>query len=181
MVLSAESWQAAALTSIIIAVLIYPLLSLVEGQPWYGKLFVQKSKGEVKRSLLMLFFMFAAVIAVAWGVFGKPHVAAAAILMWGMGDAMAALVGIPFGKHKIRFKPINGRKSWEGSFAMMVASFVVGTGLLWLYHGFAPGFVILPVLIAALIGTIVEMLSPSEWDTVTVPIAILGFLMIMGV
>ena len=40
MVLSAESWQAAALTSIIIAVLIYPLLSLVEGQSWYGKLFV---------------------------------------------------------------------------------------------------------------------------------------------
>ena len=181
MLLSAESWQAAALTSIIIAVLIYPLLSLVEGQPWYEKLFVQKSKGEVKRSLLMLFFMFAAVIAVAWGVFGKPHVAAAAILMWGMGDAMAALVGIPFGKHKIRFKPINGRKSWEGSFAMMVASFLVGTGLLWLYHGFALGFVILPVLIAALIGTIVEMLSPSEWDTVTVPIAILGFLMIMNI
>lgn len=147
----------------------------------YGKLFVQKSKGEVKRSLLMLFFMFAAVIAVTCGAFGKPHVAAAAILMWGTGDAMAALVGIPFGKHKIRFKPINGRKSWEGSFAMMVASFLVGTGLLWLYHRLPLCFVILPVLIAALIGTFVEMLSPSEWDTVTVPVAILSFLMIMGV
>ena len=181
MVLSAESWQAAALTSIIIAVLIYPLLSLVEGQAWYGKLFVQKSKGEVKRSLLMLFFMFAAVIAVTCGAFGKPHVAAVAILMWGTGDAMAALVGIPFGKHKIRFKPINGRKSWEGSFAMMVASFLVGTGFLWLYHRLPLCFVILPVLIAALIGTFVEMLSPSEWDTVTVPVAVLSFLMIMGV
>ena len=181
MVLSAESWQAAALTSIIIAVLIYPLLSLVEGQAWYGKLFVQKSKGEVKRSLLMLFFMFAAVIAVTCGAFGKPHVAAVAILMWGTGDAMAALVGIPFGKHKIRFKPIYGRKSWEGSFAMMVASFLVGTGFLWLYHRLPLCFVILPVLIAALIGTFVEMLSPSEWDTVTVPVAILSFLMIMGV
>ena len=181
MVLSAESWQAAALTSIIIAVLIYPLLSLVEGQAWYGKLFVQKSKGEVKRSLLMLFFMFAAVIAVTCGAFGKPHVAAVAILMWGTGDAMAALVGIPFGKHKIRFKPIYGRKSWEGSFAMMVASFLVGTGFLWLYHRLPLCFVILPVLIAALIGTFVEMLSPSEWDTVTVPVAVLSFLMIMGV
>ena len=180
-VLSAENWQAAVLTSIIIAVLIYPLLSLFERQPWYGKLFVQKSKGEVKRSLLMLFCMFAAVIAVAWGVFVKPHVAAAAILMWGMGDAIAALVGIPFGKHKIRFKPVSEKKSWEGSLAMLIVSFLAGTGLLWLYHGFSLGFVMLPALIAALMGTIVEMLSPSEWDTVTVPLAILGFLMMMGV
>ena len=52
-----------------------------------GRFFVQKSPGEIKRSLLMLFFMFAAVITVAWGIFGKPHIAAASILMWGMGDA----------------------------------------------------------------------------------------------
>ena len=180
MVLSAENWQAAMLTSVIIAVLIYPLLSLLEDQSWYGKLFIQKSKGEVKRSLLMLFFMFAVVIAVAWGMFGKPHIAAAAILMWGMGDAVAALVGIPLGKHKIRFKPIEGRKSWEGSIAMLAVSLLAGACLLCLYHGFSLDSVMFPMLIAALMGTIVEMLSPSEWDTVTVPIVILGFLMIMG-
>ena len=44
----------------------------------------------------MLFLMFAAVISVVWGVFGKPYIAAAAILMWGTGDAAAALIGIPF-------------------------------------------------------------------------------------
>ena len=54
MMLTAESWQATALTSVIIAVLIYPLLSLIEKEPWYGRLFVQKSPGEIKRSLLML-------------------------------------------------------------------------------------------------------------------------------
>lgn len=54
----------AALTSVIIAVLVYPLLSLFENESWYGKLFVQKSPGEVKRSLLMVFFMFAAAALV---------------------------------------------------------------------------------------------------------------------
>ena len=49
----------------IIAVLVYPLLSMFENVNWYGKLFVQKSPGEVKRSLLKVFFMFAAVIAAA--------------------------------------------------------------------------------------------------------------------
>jgi hypothetical protein len=31
---------------------------------WYGRLFVEKSHGEIRRSLLMLFFMFAAVMLV---------------------------------------------------------------------------------------------------------------------
>ena len=74
---------------------------MAEKQPWFEKFFVQKSKGEIKRSMLLLFAMFAAVIVVAWGIFGKPGIAAASILMWGVGDAAAALIGIPFGKHKV--------------------------------------------------------------------------------
>ncbi|MBQ9663831.1 MAG: TSUP family transporter [Oscillospiraceae bacterium] len=181
MELSARSWQAAALTSIIIGAVIYPVLALLEDEKWYGELFVQKSKGEVKRSLLMLFFMFAVVIAVAWGIFGKPHIAAAAILMWGAGDAAAALVGIPFGAHKVRCRPVYGRKSWEGSLTMLVISFLAGAGLLWLYHGFPFAGVWMPVTVAAIAGTLVEMLSSSEWDTVTVPLAILGLLLLMGI
>ena len=65
MTLTAACWQAAALTSVIMAMVIYPLLALAESGKWYGRFFVQKSPGEIKRSLLMLFFMFAAVIAVA--------------------------------------------------------------------------------------------------------------------
>ena len=38
----------------IIAVLVYPLLSMFENVSWYGKLFVQKSPGEVKRSQRLL-------------------------------------------------------------------------------------------------------------------------------
>ncbi len=72
---------------------------------WYSRLFVQKSPGEIKRSLLMLFFMFAAVITVSWGLFNNKHAAAAAILMWGVGDATAALVGIPLSSC---FPPVSG-------------------------------------------------------------------------
>ena len=39
----AENWQSAALTSVIIAVAIYPLLAFFENASWYGNLFVQKS------------------------------------------------------------------------------------------------------------------------------------------
>lgn len=64
----------------------------------------------------------ALLVAVAWGIFDKPLIAATSILMWGAGDGAAALIGIPFGKHKVKFKPADGKKSWEGSAAMLTVS-----------------------------------------------------------
>ena len=127
----------------------------------------------------MLFFMFAAVIAVSWGLFKNPNAAAAAILMWGVGDAAAALVGIPFGKHKVMFKPVNGRKSWEGSGAMLAVSFVTGILLFTLRCGYGTGLSFACALVMAAAGTFVELISGSEWDTVTVPAVMLVIALVM--
>ena len=177
MTLNAENWQAAAITSVVIAVALYPLLSMVEHEKWYGELFVQKSPGEVKRSLLMLFFMFASVIAIAWGFFGNSHIAAASILMWGMGDASAALVGIPYGNHKIRIRYTV--KSWEGTFAMFAAAFLSGIAVLHFFGGSDTGPAVLAALSAGSVGAVTELFSPSEWDTVTVPVAIMIVLLVL--
>ena len=179
MTMTAESWQAAALTSVIMAVAIYPLLMLVENEKWYERFFVQKSPGEIKRSLLMLFFMFAAVIAVAWGAFGNSHIAAASILMWGMGDASAALVGIPYGRHKIKTR--YATKSWEGSLAMFAAAFLFGIIVLHFFGGFNTGRAAIAAFPAAAAGTVTELFSPSEWDTVTVPMVILIVLLLFTI
>ena len=127
----------------------------------------------------MLFFMFAAVITVSWGLFHNKHAAAAAILMWGVGDATAALVGIPFGKHKVNIKPVNEKKSWEGSCGMLLVSAFTGTMFLWLYGGYSAAVSVSCTLTMAVAGTIVELFSPSEWDTVTVPVAMLAIALIM--
>ena len=180
MILSAKSWQAAALTSILIAVVVYPVLAAFEKAPWYKKFFVQKSSGEIKRSLLMLFFMFAALISVSWGLFGRPHLAAAAIMMWGTGDAVAALVGIPYGKHKVQSRLTDGKKSWEGSMAMLVVSFLSGIIILLLVQKMPLHKAVLTTAVGALLGTATELLSPSEYDTVTVPTVILAVLLLLG-
>ena len=180
MIASAESWQSASLTSLIITVLIYPVLSLLEHESWYGQLFVQKSEGEIKKSLLKVFFMFAVLTAAAWGIFGRPHAAAAAVLMWGVGDAFAALVGIPFGKHKVKWKLTDGKKSWEGSLAMLCVSFLTGFILIHFRYLFPAGVSLATAFAGALAGTLAELLSDSEWDTVTVPVVILAvFLLIV--
>ncbi len=180
MILSAKSWQAAALTSVLIAVAVYPILAALESAPWFEKLFVQKSAGEIKKSLLLLFFMFAALISVSWGVFGKPHLAAAAILMWGTGDAAAALVGIPHGRHKVHSRLTDGKKSWEGSLAMLAVSFISGMIVLSAVQKTALPRAALSAGLGALLGTVTELFSPSEYDTVTVPTVIAAVLLLLG-
>lgn len=177
MLLVAGSWQAAALASVLVAALLYPVLSALEHQRWYGRLLVQKSAGEVRRSLVMLFGMFALVVVVAWGLCGDKFVAASAILMWGAGDATAALVGIPFGRHKVMAWPVRGKKSWEGSVAMLAVSFAVGLFVLGFLGGRPLGWTVLAAAVASVAGTAVELVSHSEWDTVTVPVAILAILL----
>ena len=181
MVLISESWMAAALTSALLALIIYPFLKLCEKEPWFDRFFVQKSKGEIIRSMVLLFVMFTAVIAVAWGLFGRPEFASASILMWGVGDAAAALIGIPFGKHKIRFRFTDGKKSWEGSIAMMVAAMLCGFCILFFGFDHSLSSAIILSLTGALFGTVTEMFTPSEYDTVSVPAAILLVLLVLRV
>ena len=177
MILLAESWQAAAISSGLLAPVLFPILSAVEKQPWYGHLLVQKSPGEVKKSMLLLLIMFAAVTSVAWGCFDQPALAAAAILMWGTGDAAAALIGIPFGKHKVRCRPADGKKSWEGSFAMLLVSFAAGLPVLLLSANSGLPKTLLLAGAGALAGTVTELFSPSEYDTITVPVAVVAVLL----
>ena len=180
MTLTANNWQSPALASVVIAAALYPILRLLENEPWYGKLFVQKEPGEIRKSLLMLFLMFAAIISVTWGIFGKPYIAAAAILMWGTGDAAAALVGIPLGKHKVHLKGTDGKKSWEGSAAMLAVSFICGFCVLFFGHGMSIPFAVLSSVLSAFSGTATELFTPSKYDTVTVPVMIAAVLLILA-
>ncbi len=176
MIVFADTWQAASLTSLIIAGAAYPILAVLEDKPWFSRLFVEKSHGEICRSLWMLFGMFAALTAVSWGIFHSPERAAVSVLMWGIGDAFAALVGIPFGKHKINIPPVNGKKSWEGSTAMLISS--LACGLLFVSLT-GTELSMLSLFTAALAGTLTELLTPSEYDTVTVPAVILAVLLLL--
>ena len=178
MLLEAEHWYALSIASLVIAAVIYPILALLEKESWFAKLFVEKRPGEIKRSLVFLFSMFAVLSAIGWGIFNKPIVTAAAILMWGVGDAIAAIVGIPFGKNKVHVKFTDGKKSWEGTISMFLASFAFGVAFLLFHANMPVANVILSCVIGALVGAATELFSPSEWDTVSVPTVILIVLLL---
>ena len=176
MILSAGDWRAAALTSALAAAAAHLLLAALEDEPWYGRLLVQKSRGEVRRSLTLYFAMVAALIAVCWGAFRRPVAAAAAILMWGAGDAAAALVGIPFGRHKVPLA--DGKKSWEGSAAMLAVSFAAGLCALLAFEKAGLPGALVSAGMGALLGAAAELFSPGEYDTVTVPAVIAAALLL---
>ena len=178
-VMTAEGWIPVVITSAVFALILFPVLSILEKEEWFPRFFVQKTPGEIKKSMLMLLFMFALLVAVAWGIFGKPYLAAAAILMWGAGDGAAALFGIPFGRHKVMLKPADGKKSWEGSGAMLAVSFLCGVFMLIFAQHLGTGYALLTAFLAATAGTVTELFTPSEYDTVTVPIVIEAVLLLM--
>ncbi len=180
MILTAQGWQATALACLIATLMLYPVLTICEKEVWYAKLLVQKSTGEVKRSMIMIFCIVAVIVCVAWGLFAQQQLAACAILMWGTGDAAAALIGIPFGKHKVKSRWTDGKKSWEGSAAMMAISFVCGFCVLLWGQRLEFSHALWATGIASVLGTATELFSPSEYDTVAVPIVITGALLLLA-
>ncbi len=176
MTIEAQSWEVVAITSLLFAAAVYPILCLLEKYEWYGKLFVQKKPGEVKKSLLMLFIMYAVLIFLCWGVLDKPYIAMTATLMWGGGDAAAALFGKKYGKHPATLPIADQHKTKEGSVAMASFAFLAGMvgmfffrafrwqNLVWYECVFYP-------LLAAPISSFTELVTKNGNDTVTVPVA----------
>ena len=170
MLLTAREWLAACISSIVFAAILFPVLWLLEKEPWYDKLFVQKGKGEVKISLILLFTMVAAMTAFAWGFLGHRYIAVSAALMWGVGDAFAAIIGIRFGRHIISWKISDGRKTWEGSLAMLISSFICGIAVMVCASPLPWYLCIAIVLPAAAACAFIELVSRKGTDTVTVPV-----------
>ncbi len=172
MMFMTQDWYIASLTALFFAVVVYPILCFCEKYSWYDGLFVQKEKGEVKKSLVLLFTMIAVVIAFTWGLLNERFVAVTSVLMWGTGDAAAAIIGIRFGKHVVKWRVADGKKTWEGSTAMFLTAFIIGSAALAVTSSFSVLLSIAIAFPAALVGTFTELASKKGNDTVTVPVAV---------
>ena len=171
MIYAAKNWISASLVPVFIIMLMYPGLSLAEKDKRFTELVVERRKGELKSSLLQLFGTIALIITISWGFLGHKELAVAAILMWGFGDAAAALIGKRFGKHKVlRFRHVDHKKSWEGTAAMSIVAFAFGIASLMIIGNIPIVYCVIAVIIAAPLAAITELVTKNGYDTVTVPI-----------
>ena len=170
--LCTDQWLAAVLSEIVFLLVIIAALHIFEHFPFYSALFVEKRKHEVLTSFILLFSLMTVLLAVFWGGFGEGHkyIAVAAIMAWGPGDAMAAIIGKNHGKHKLRGKHIEGTKSVEGSVAMAVTSFLCTLPVLLTMSGLPWYIALLFAAVTAPIASLTELFTMRGFDTVTVPI-----------
>ncbi|MGM9538146.1 MAG: TSUP family transporter [Candidatus Onthomonas sp.] len=175
----AETWVAGVICAVIFCLAVFPVLCLLERWEGYANLFIERRPGEVKKSLFLLFGTHTLLAALCWGLLERPYVAVTAILVWGVADTAAALWGKRFGKHRIRLAHADPRKTWEGTAAMAVTSFVTGAAVLLVTSPLPVWKCLLFALLSAPVSAAAELYSHRGNDTVTVPSAVAAVLALL--
>ena len=142
----------------------------------------EEEEEKLKRKFLQGPFNYclSITILVSIFIFLAPHqlyFAMAGILIMIIADTMASIVGKRWGKIIIKL-PWTGERTLLGSTTMFSFSFLLSLGSYWYFGLFNPltqipltwDIIILYAFITALLATIIEILSPSTWDDMTVPI-----------
>jgi len=169
---STNIWFIAVAVEIFFLIIVIAALWFFEKFSFYKKLFVEKRKHEVILSFITLFSLIAIMLAIFWGLLGEMHkyIAIAAIMAWGPGDAVAAIVGKKYGNHKLQGQMIEGVKSVEGSVGMAITSFVCVLPILLLMSNH-PWYISLAFsLLVAPLASLTELFTKKGFDTITVPI-----------
>jgi dolichol kinase len=103
----------------------------------------------------------------AYLFFDNMVVIAIAIITMSYGDGFASVIGLKYGKKK--YNVFGDEKSYVGSFAMFVLTFVTIIIAL-LYYGIAiTSFVTVVLLLIAFVAAIIEGITPKGLDNLTVP------------
>jgi dolichol kinase len=168
-----NTWYLAMAVPILFAIALYPLITTIEKFPKIMEIFVQRKKGEIRSSLMIVFFMMAMLIAVFWGLMGEQwkYVIIVSVMAWGYGDAAAALIGKALGRNPINHRLVEGTKTREGTIAMYIVSAIAIFLCLMVYTPLPWYLCLLAALLVAPICALVELFSSNGLDTITVPFA----------
>ena len=169
LVFAFDIWWAAAAFAVALIVILFPVLALAEKIPMFSAFVNERKQGEFMSSMFLAVGMMAFSITVCWGIFGDQYLVLASIYAWGVGDAFAALVGKRFGKHKIKWKIADGKKSVEGSVTMFLCSLVSVFTVLAIRGGNNLVICAVIAILAALVCTVSEMCTKNGLDTVICP------------
>ena len=120
---------------------------------------------------------------IAFFMFDDLFAASIAIAAMSFGDGMGEVIGRRFGKHEFM-----ARRTVEGSLAVLAATFVAIIVIAVFYFdviGYSGGsepVLLLPFALGVgLLVTVIEAVTPGKIDNLVIPLAVGGFLHIMGV
>lgn len=169
-----ETWYAAAASAAAFYTFAFILISIAQRIPALNRLSVARGGrlSEVPVQIIYFQLTVVALTTLYWGSIGPigKVAVAAGFSSLGVGDAAAELVGKRFGRHRYRRGLFDPNKSWEGSIAMIVASYVVILSILLTVTTALVSFLAAPVL--AILAGVAEAFSRKGSDTVLVPVTV---------
>ncbi len=125
-------------------------------------------------------FSITVLFALFWrtgGQLDRVPIAAAAVMAMTWGDGMASIIGRKFGKST--YTVLKSTRTWEGSAAMFIFSFISVFLTLWLLPASAMspnspaigiGMAAIMALVASLIAALAEGVTPAGLDNLSVPL-----------
>ena len=171
LVFAFEVWWMAAIFALALMAVLFPALFFAQRIPMFSAFMNERKQGEFKSSMVLAVGMMAFSVTVCWGIFADPYLVLASIYAWGIGDALAALVGKRYGTHKIRWKMADGKKSVEGSLTMFLCSLVSVWVVLLIRGGIDMAMCLVIAFLTALVCTVAELCTKNGLDTVTCPVS----------
>jgi dolichol kinase len=169
-----EHWYAAAASAAAFYSFAFVLICVTQRIPALNKLSVARGGrlSEIPVQIIYLQLTVVALTTLYWGSIGPigKVAIAAGFSALGVGDTAAELVGKRFGRHRYRLGLFDPNKSWEGTLAMIGASYVVILGILLTMSTALVSFLAAPVL--AVVAGIAEAFSRKGSDTILVPVTV---------
>jgi phytol kinase len=139
-----------------------------------------KSVHKVKRSTYGEVY-FPLAIAVCALLFPDRLLFIYGVLVIGISDALASLLGLRYGRKK--YKAPSGQKSFVGSSVFFVATTIIGATLVLSFINTSVATAVIWAVVLAAILTIIEARAKKGLDNLLVPVAasgLLGFLVTFG-
>jgi dolichol kinase len=105
-------------------------------------------------------------MAVLFAYLGHPWLLFIPLLINGIGDGLAEPVGVRFGRHEYRTRPLNGDRTYVRTLEGSACVFLTAVVVIALFHGqfttpqFWAAMLTVPVTM-----TLAEAWSPHTWDT----------------
>ena len=175
LIMAYDHWYnaVAAIFSLYIAAMI--IVRLAAKLPMFQALSIARKGRDIREVIGQIVYLQAIMVlllAFFWGVLGAEYkyYPALGFICWGFGDAVAALIGRRFGRHKYRHPWFDRAKSLEGTLAMIGISTLPIFLTLLAVTTWAVGLLTAPIL--AIAGGVVEAMSKRGTDTVTVPLTV---------
>lgn len=176
LVLYFRSWYAALATVGGIFTVGLALIWLGGKMPSVLRLSIARESGtrEIIKQALYVQATTTVLLVVFWGILGPKYKAyvAAGLLVWGLGDAAAAIVGKRLGRKRFRCRIFDRAKTHEGMGAMIVASFAVLVPVLVFLAGASITASLITAAVVAVAAGFIEASSQKGMDTLSIPLSV---------